>query len=872
MLLIPSHKAEVISIQNWVRIGSADESAKVAGISHFIEHLVFKGTKSYKPGEIAMNIEGLGGELNAYTSFDQTVFYVTLPSNQVDTGLKVISEMMSSPSFDPVEVNNEREVVIEEIKRGLDSPGRVMSQLLFATAFKKHTYGRPVIGFQEVIKTVKLQTIKDYFFTHYVPKNMFLVITGHFDEKTLIPRIKHHFLSKREKPQKNFDVKSGRIKEPKQKSSRLKVKKSHFKDHYFYISFKAPSAKHRDILALDVASLILGQNDSSRLVKALRIDSPLAQSIGTSLFSAKDHSLFLISASYEKAQLPMLLNELSKELVRFVTEGPSSTELGRAINNFEADLFYSFETVDSLARHYGHMEFLFQDTDYFKKQIKELKKLELKSIQNTFKKYFKPENIIIAGLTEFNKEAEKLLSTFKKQLFSDIKKGLRQKDKKTFLNKKPELANWSQIKLEPLKTFAKTKVIEHPSGGSLILRKQTETPVVSARSVFLGGLHKEPAHIMGAAEMTARTWISGTKDLSETEIYNIFDTCSASVSAFSGRNTLGLNLTLLKPFEKELGKIYGSILTQSLFLESVYDREKVILKNQILTRLDNPSLMANQALNKAYFGSHPYGKDLLGSKQSADQLAYKHVKEYIQTVAIKENFRLSVTGHLDESFWKDQFHEMLATLPSGQKCTWTSPPETPAKELALHHKTQREQTHIFIVWPGVGPSDPDRYKADIVQTILAGQGGRLFMELRDKKSLAYSVSPYRFDGVGGGYFGAYIACSPEKTRQSVEMLRAEFKLICNELIHSDEIARAKTSLIGRNQMDLQRTSNVNNTLLFNYVYGLDIDEAFKLEKIYKNITAEEIQDFCRKKFLKPAILSIAGPGELPQGLIDFQPN
>ncbi|WP_374031602.1 M16 family metallopeptidase [Bdellovibrio bacteriovorus] len=137
VLLLESHKSPVVSVQMWVKTGSADEKKTEEGISHFIEHLVFKGTRKYKVGEIAATVEGSGGELNAYTSFDQTVFYVTISKQFSDVALDVISEMMGYPTFDPQEIDNEREVVLEEIKRGQDSPGRRASQLLFTNVFQK---------------------------------------------------------------------------------------------------------------------------------------------------------------------------------------------------------------------------------------------------------------------------------------------------------------------------------------------------------------------------------------------------------------------------------------------------------------------------------------------------------------------------------------------------------------------------------------------------------------------------------------------------------------------------------------------------------------------------------------------------------------
>ena len=181
VFLIESKKSPVVSVQMWVKTGSADEKKSEEGISHFIEHLVFKGTDKYKVGEIANIVEASGGELNAYTSFDQTVFYVTISKTFKDVALDVISQMMGYPTFDPKEIDSEREVVCEEIKMGQDSPGRKASQLLFSSAFKKHAYGVPVIGYEKYVRSWSAKKIKEFYHSRYVPSNMFLVVSGDFE-------------------------------------------------------------------------------------------------------------------------------------------------------------------------------------------------------------------------------------------------------------------------------------------------------------------------------------------------------------------------------------------------------------------------------------------------------------------------------------------------------------------------------------------------------------------------------------------------------------------------------------------------------------------------------------------------------------------
>ena len=269
VLFQESHKSPVVSVQVWVRTGSADEGKGEEGISHFIEHLVFKGTRNFKVGEIASQIEGAGGELNAYTSFDQTVFYVTISKHFVDTGIRALAEMMGFPLFDAGEIDNEREVVVEEIKRGNDSLGRQASQLLFSTAYRTHKYRIPVIGYEKNVRGWSAKKIVSYYHSRYSPQNMFLVVAGDFDSKEMKAKVEKNFGEFKKYPMKKIK----RAKEPAQTALRMKFEKSKFEQSITYMAWPTPSIRHKDIPALDVLSMVLGQGDSSRLVSKLRIES-----------------------------------------------------------------------------------------------------------------------------------------------------------------------------------------------------------------------------------------------------------------------------------------------------------------------------------------------------------------------------------------------------------------------------------------------------------------------------------------------------------------------------------------------------------------------------------------------------------------------
>ncbi len=173
-------------------------------------------------------------------------------------------------------------------------------------------------------------------------------------------------------------------------------------------------------------------------------------------------------------------------------------------------------------------------------------------------------------------------------------------------------------------------------------------------------------------------------------------------------------------------------------------------------------------------------------------------------------------------------------------------------------KLEKEQTHIVLGYRGLNIQSEDRYTLDVIQSILSGQGGRLFPELRDKNSLAYSVSPIRMEGIESGYFGTYIGCSPDKKEKAIEMMRAELKKMMNEFVGDDELQRAKNSLIGQQAISLQRKSSVSQSILLDVAYGLPANLTFEVIEKYKKITKEQVKELSHRLFSGPEVLSIVG--------------
>src|SRR3990170_703173 len=215
-----NHSSPVVAVQVWVKAGSTTEPEEHAGMSHILEHMAFKGTKRRGPGQIAREVEGLGGEINAYTSFDQTVYHITISGRYLENALDILADTLGDSVFDADELAREKEVVLEELRMNEDNPGRVNSKALFREAFQVHPYGRPVIGYADTIRKATRKDLVSYFTRYYYPGNMVLVITGDVDPVKARPMVERTFGSMKghaAPPEK-------RPAEPPQKGIRVKIK------------------------------------------------------------------------------------------------------------------------------------------------------------------------------------------------------------------------------------------------------------------------------------------------------------------------------------------------------------------------------------------------------------------------------------------------------------------------------------------------------------------------------------------------------------------------------------------------------------------------------------------------------------------------
>lgn len=217
VVVVEDHFAPVVSMNIWVNVGSADEKPAQAGLAHVHEHMLFKGTEKRAVGKIASEIEGAGGDINAFTSHDHTCYYVTMASRYFQTGLDVLADAIDNSTFNATELDREIKVILEELSRSRDIPHQKLFENLFAKSFIKHPYGRPIIGYEDVLKNLRRKDVLSFFRRHYRPSNMILVVVGDVDTKKALSFIKRKF-ARLKSPNYRRSI---RTPEPPQKAMRV---------------------------------------------------------------------------------------------------------------------------------------------------------------------------------------------------------------------------------------------------------------------------------------------------------------------------------------------------------------------------------------------------------------------------------------------------------------------------------------------------------------------------------------------------------------------------------------------------------------------------------------------------------------------------
>jgi len=782
----------VVAIQIWVRVGSWHEHEKIAGITHFIEHLIFKGTEKLKVNEMPSRIEALGGQVNAFTSYDNTVYHIVIPKNAFREGFELLADTVNNPAFPEEEIAKEKKVILEEIKMGEDDPQRKLFKELFSLSYSEIPYGRPIIGYDHTVNGITKEDIVLYYKTHYVPENVVLVVVGDFQKQEAEELIKKHFAKKMDIYKDRKDSVTF-LKKDKMVSE--KIIERDVKENYLAISYRIPSITHEDIPALDVLSVIMGSGDSSRLQQQLKYKMGIVTGIAADLFVPKYDGLFMIYSTFFKEDYKVIIKEIENELKRLKEYSPEEWELIKAKNMIKSSFIYSQETAQGKAMQTGKFFTLTDRIDFVEDYLKRIEKVTENDIKAVLDKYILDKERKIVVLQSVKKSGNPYIFTLKNNM-------------------------------------------------KCVVNVNKNSPSFAFRIGFIGGLKEEPDGKNGIFNVLSKMLLKGTSNKDAATIAKEIDMLAGDITPFSGKNTFGLTGKFLSKDLKTVFKLLSELIKDTVFRADELARVKDEVLSEIRQKEDDPITFTFMRFREAIFEGHPYSKDPDGNERDVKNITVSDLNAIYKKYVTPQEAILAISGDVDYAEIKGLFEEFFSDF-NGEKVTLKKVLPKQKKQ-EVFEKKKMGQRHLIFGFLGPGIIDKDKYAVEVMAAILSGMGGRIHRILREENPYAYALTFFNRQDYETGSMGIYIG-TDEKYKDSVKRIAIdELKRIAKDGFTPEEVKNAKNRLIGNKLIRMQSNINISSEMCLDTIYGLGFDYFKRWQNYIEQVTDADVNNATKK--------------------------
>ena len=839
VLLRDVHVAPVAEVQIYAQVGSADEQAGEAGLAHFHEHMLFKGTDTRDVAEIAGAIEGVGGRINAYTSFDVTCYYATLPSDQAGLGVDVLADAVQHSRFDAEEVDREIEVVLEEIRRSDDDPHSVLSDLLFETAYQVHPYRAPILGPPESVSSFTREKLRAFYERWYAPDNLVVVVAGDIDKDEMLARVEAAFADATP-----AGATRARPAEPPQQALRTALNARPFERACLDLSWTTVPFRHDDAPLLDLLAFVLGEGDSSRLVRRVKEELGVADRIDASSYTPFDAGLFGATADCEAEQVPAVVEAIVAETERLRREPVADEELERARANFLASQQWERESVSGMARKLGSGQVIAGDPRFEEHYLECIRAASAEDLLRVADAWLDPERVNAAAILPSDGATidEATLAPAISAGIDANARRFRAPRRDTAIDEAPRLHAYTL-----------------DSGARVVVLPRREVPVVAVRSAMLGGQLVETEASAGLTSFLTSMWLRGTTSYSAADFARRVESLAADVDGFAGRNSLGLTLDATADRFEAVLDLFAEALLQPAFQPEELERERRDTLAALARREDRLSARVFDLFARAHYGDHPYGRPVAGTPDAVSRVDLEALTAHHERLVHGANLVVAIAGDVDPDAAADAVSRRLGELPTGEPVEGSfasPPPEATAHQ--VEERKDRAQSHLVLGFRGLTLDDPDRDALEVLSQVLAGQGGRLFLELRDRQSLAYTVSAMNVESVHPGFFSVYIGTAPEKLDDARAGIRDELMRLLDHAPDEAELDRARSYLIGNHAIDQQRSGNRAMHLALDLRYGLgtrgDVDYPDRIRAVDRDALLRVAQRVLRFDLATEAVI------------------
>ena len=817
------HSAPVASVQAWCSTGSVDEDQHLgAGLSHILEHMLFKGTKTRSANQIAQSIQDVGGYINAYTSFDRTVFWIDVPKDGVSTALEVLADAMMNSNLPPDEYKKEQEVIRREFAMGMDDPDRMASLLLFATAYQRHPYRFPVIGELEIYNQLTQEQVMQYYKTRYVPNNLTFVVVGDVNGEKVQQQLSDLFNAYPEKSLKPVFIPS----EPPQLGRREVHKEFATELTHFSMAWHIPEVTSPDVPALDLLSTILGDGRSSRLYQRVREEAGLAFGISAFSYTPGDPGLFGIDATLDPKKREAA-EQLALQIVDEVKQsGVTADELDKAKKITQSQHLGALTTMRGQASDIGSNWLLTRDLNFSRHYLDAVQQVTLDDVKRVAKTYLTENNLTVVSL-----------------------------------NPKGSLSGKAEL-VKPV-AAGEVQKFELSNGLRLLVREDHRLPLVGMGAVFRGGLLAETPQDNGITRLMTKVLLKGTKTRTAEQIANELESVGASISSEAGNNSFSVSVDVMKPDVKRGFSLLSDVLLNSTFPEKAIAREKEIQIAAIQQEEEQLTSVARNIMREALFPQHPYALRSNGSVGAVQHLTQKDLLDFRDRYVVARNGVIYVFGDVKADEIKQLVEQTLGNMKAGALTLIDAKASMPlAKTTMVESRKDKAQGVIMVGFRGASLSSPDRYALELIDEASSDLGSRFFIRIRQQMGLAYYVGASQMQGLVPGLFAFYLGTDPQKLERVRTELLDEIHNLANDGLTPEELQRAKKKLIGQQEIANQSNDAFGYHCALDELYGLGFNYYKQLEYHVNAVTLDDVKKVAAKYFRdQPYVLATVRPPE-----------
>lgn len=816
----------IVTIDTWIKTGSINENDENNGVSHFLEHLFFKGSTNHAPGEFDKILETKGAITNAATSKDFTHYYVTIPSKDFDLALEMHSDMLLHPLVPRKELEKERKVVIEEIMKDANSPNTLVYDNLVNMLYSDHPYKRKVIGKADIISSIHRDEIMGYYNKYYNPSNMVTVIVGDVDANSAIEKVKSDFNSEYKKPIKNVY--------PKEKILTAQQKKVAYFDTqsgYMLIGFRGTKIDDKDSYALDVLSTILGDGRSSVFYRNIKENKQLANTIGAANTGFKDDGIFYISTTFDSEKCEKLQDSIFEEIKNVQKNGVTQSQLQLAKNVIERDTYYERESISNIASEIGYTFVTTDDTKYYETYLDNVKKVTVQDVKDVANKYLGREKSAVSIVLPEN-------------------------------CKEVKVSNITQ-KTEPAKLVSEnsnTQKYQLSNGATLLLTPNRVNDIIAISIFAKGGEFIE--HIPGTADLMAAVLTKGSKKYSSVEFAQTMEDNGIKIVPSAKADSFNMTvLTTKNDYEKTL-ELLNEIINNATLDEFEIEKAKNDELNSIKKSKDVPLNLAVDNYKALIFEGSPYSYSNNILEKNLPRVTKNDVKNYYDKVFYPQNVVISINGNVDKETTIAELTNIFNNK-KGEKFDYN-------KHLVQSLTTEKQACSkvkdlktdwIIMGWQTSGVLNRKDYATlQVIDSLLgSGMSSRLFKNLRDRDGLAYQLGSQFSPHILKGSFITYIGTNPENLDYAQKRMKEEVFRLKTEFVGSKELQEAKDKLLGHYIIGQETNLDKATTIGWFEVSGRGYEFDDQYSQLINSVTESDIIEVANKVFTNNYVLSIVKP-------------